>query len=574
MAQIPPSWRDRIASLLGVSAYQGPPLQERSIDDPEVEAARARLNGQLTPFPMIQTRWFLSDLEAAQQAANQGDLSYAARLYRAMRADGVFAGHLSARTGRAVRLAKKFTGDPAMISALEGRDGARSVFDDMFPPSELEALADDGLMLGVGVGELMPVQGRAYPVLVRLDPEWLRYRWSENRWYYQSTVGQLPITPGDGRWVLHAPGGRIAPWQRGLWNSCGHAFITKVHAQLHQANWEAKLANPARAAVSPLASTEGQRQGFLQRLIAWGVNTVFELPPGWDVKLIESNGHGFESFVQTIERADREYMIALAGQVVTTDGGAGFANADIHKSIRADLIQGDGDALAHTINTQTLPPWIAARWGVEALEDGALVEWDVRPPSDMKAEAESFQATAKAIVDLGSALRPYGRAVDVDELASRGGVPTVEAKQPPVRLEIATGDAAKVVRVDEARAAQGLAAIGDDRGLLTIAELGAGGAAPGSPEAPESGESSESSAPGADASDAPSGPAFAERLAAKMSALGLTECPHGAKNRCRICGVERDYEPSRGPDGTVTWGGGWTPIGASAGLPSAPKEAA
>ena len=567
-------WRETVAALLGVSAYAAPASGLPSLGDERVERTRAALGGQLSPLPTTRTRWFLSNLESAQVSADAGDLSEAAQLYRAMRRDAAYAGLLSTRTGGLVRLPKRFYGRPDIVAELQKRNGTRSVFDEMHPPSELKLLDEDGINLGVGVAELLPVDGRDYPVLVRLDPEWLTYRWSENRWYYRSIAGLLPVTPGDGRWVLHTPGGRVAPWQHGNWHACGNAFIDKTHARLHEANWEAKLANPARAAVAPLAATEAQRQGFLSRLIAWGVNSVFELPPGWDVKLIESNGHGFESFVQTIERADREYMIALAGQVVTTDGGAGFANADIHKSIRADLIQGDGDALAHTINTQTLPPWIAARWGVEALEDGALVEWDVRPPSDMKAEAESFQATAKAIVDLGSALRPYGRAVDVDELASRGGVPTVEAKQPPVRLEIATGDAAKVVRVDEARAAQGLAAIGDDRGLLTIAELGAGGAAPGSPEAPESGESSESSAPGADASDAPSGPAFAERLAAKMSALGLTECPHGAKNRCRICGVERDYEPSRGPDGTVTWGGGWTPIGASAGLPSAPKEAA
>ena len=535
MAQIPPSWRDRIASLLGVSAYQGPPLQERSIDDPEVEAARARLNGQLTPFPMVQTRWFLSDLEAAQQAANQGDLSYAARLYRAMRADGVFAGHLSARTGRAVRLAKKFTGDPAMISALEGRDGARSVFDDMFPPSELEALADDGLMLGVGVGEMMPVQGRAYPVLVRLDPEWLRYRWAENRWYYQSTVGQLPITPGDGRWVLHAPGGRIAPWQRGLWNSCGHAFITKVHAQLHQANWEAKLANPARAAVSPLASTEGQRQGFLQRLIAWGVNTVFELPPGWDVKLIESNGRGYESFGATIDRAEYTYAIAICGQVVTTNGGAGFSNADVPERVLTSLVNATADAIDYTINTQGTPQWVVRRFGEAAIDRMPVVSRSSKEPRDMTSQAQTLIAVATGIKAMREELAQHGRELDVAEVTTEFGIPIKGDGNGDGTPDTEQGTPAATVPAAPASGPR----------LVPPAE-----------DAAETAPEPDEMAP----TDAPPTDEAAAALAAKMTEHAVARCEHGYSNRCPRCGIERERDFEPGEDGTPQWKIAWRPI--------------
>jgi hypothetical protein len=416
-------WRERVAALLGISAYTSPKGYGPDIDSPAVVDIRESLGGQLSPLPQTRTRWYLADLETTQAAADVGDLRLVGQLYRTMRRDGTLAGLLSTRTSGLVRLPKRFYGKPEIVDALQSRNGSRSVFEEMFPPSELALLAADGIVAGVGIAEMCPVIGRDYPVAIRLDPEFLRYRWNENRWYYNSIAGPLPITPGDGRWLLHTPGGRISPWQSGLWPALGRAWINKEHAMLHRSNYGAKLANPARAAVAPLAATETQRAGFLQKLIAWGINTVFELPPGWDVKLIELKGEGYKVFAEDIQTSDLEFMIALAGQVVTTTGGTGFANADIHKSIRADLIKDTGDSLAYTINTQGFPPFIAQRWGVDALDEGAMVEWDVTPPRDQKAEADSMNALAVAMKALTEVLTPYGRQIDVDQLTARFGIP-------------------------------------------------------------------------------------------------------------------------------------------------------
>lgn len=423
------SLRDRLSALLGVSAYSPPPSNLPSLDDAQIEKLRESLGGQLSPLPLTRTRWYLADLEAAIRAADVGDLSMAAQLSRSMRRDGVLAGLLSTRAGGLVRLPKRFTGADEIVRALEGRDGVRSVFDDMFPASELELLAGDGDVLGIGVAELVPVAGRAYPVLVRLDPEWLRYRWSENRWYYLSIAGPIPITPGDGRWVLHTAGGRMSPWQKGLWSSLGRSWINKEHANLHLANWEAKLANPARVAVAPNGATESQRFGFLKNVIAWGINTCFELPPGYDIRILESNGRGFESFGATITRSDQEFMIAICGQVVTVTGGTGFANADIHKSIRADLIKASADSLAYTLNTQAIPAWVIDNFGEEALDQTPIVEWDTTPPKDLKADADAIGALGDALTKVNEALSPYSLRVDAEELASRFGVPLVVAEK-------------------------------------------------------------------------------------------------------------------------------------------------
>lgn len=415
------------------------------LDDPAVVQARELRGGQLSPIPQTQTRWYLSDLEGAMYAADAGDLQGAAMLWKSCRRDGVLAGVLSTRTGGLVRLPKKFRGHKEAVKALQaGTDSIRSVFDEMFPPSELALLAADGLGIGVGVAVLEPVAGRDFPVMVRIPPEFLFYRWSENRWYYRSIVGLLPITPGDGRWILHTPGGRVSPWQHGLWMAIGQSWIAKTHAQLANANWEAKLANPARVAIAPQGSTEPQRQGFFKSVMAWGINTVFGLLPGWDVKILESNGRGYESFIKTIERSDREMIIAVAGQEVTVDGGAGFQNSDVHKSIRADLIKETADALAYTINTQGIPPWIVKRWGIDALADSAVVEWDVTPPKDRTAEGAALQTVGTAIKTLNEGMAAAGYEVDVPRLADKFAIPIKKLTAGPglasakPRLELVT----------------------------------------------------------------------------------------------------------------------------------------
>lgn len=440
--------------LLGISAYaRADSLFGVPLDEGALAKMREFFGGQLAPPSVTQTRWYLSDLEAAERSADGGDIKKAAQLMAAAKKDGHLAGVLSTRTGGLVRLPKKFRGDEEIIAELMPRkDSARSLFDEMFPPNELAQLAADGVELGIGLGELIPVRGRDYPVMVRQDPQFLRYLWSENQWFFNSVMGLIPITPGDGQWILHTPGGRVAPWQNGLWKALGQAWIRKQHAQLHKDNWEAKLANPARVAVAPQGASETMKQAVFQQLMAWGVNTVFGLTPGYEVKLLESNGVGWESFLKTIEQSNEEFVMAIAGQKVTTDGGAGFQNSDIHKTIRADLIKQTADDLAHSLNTQGLPVFVAGRYGDAAvLRRAVSLEWDVTPPKDRNSEATSLVTAANAIQLLTQSLAGSGLALDLQRVCDQFSIPVQDA---PIQARVLSSTIIDPAPIDRSTATQ------------------------------------------------------------------------------------------------------------------------
>jgi len=417
---------EAVKALLGVSTFQKPPEGTGyDLDDPEVVRMRDVLaGGQLAPLPISQTRWYLSDLETAQRKADTGDLSMAARLWSAMRNDGKILGLRRTLSSGVVGLPRRFRSpDAELVAALDNRNESRSDFDDMFPPAELSLFVDDAHGLGVAVGELCEVKGRDLPRFTRLDPEFLFYQWSKNIWYYKSIVGLLPITPGDGRWVLHLSGGIINPWRTGIWRALGRSYINKDHALMHRANYSSKLANPARVAVAPPGATEPQRLGMIARLLAWGLNTVFELPIGWDVKLIESNGRGFQVFQDEIKTSDEEAEITVAGQTVTTDGGAGFSNADIHEIVRQDIIHDVATSLAHTLNTQGLTVY---SWIRKNRPDLVTIEYVTTKPKDHEAQGRTMQITANALAQLRAALGPDHLKPNTIEITTQFAIPVTQ----------------------------------------------------------------------------------------------------------------------------------------------------
>lgn len=427
------SFIDRARYLLGTSVYSG----KVSYPGPDlvselVTTIREAMGGNLVTNPRTQLEWFLEDVDIASEIADLGDMVRAAQLCRAMRRDPVISGLLTTKSGGITRLPKKWYGPDEVVEELVSTESGISNFDLMCPPTELRKLADDADFLKIAVAELVPVKGRPFPVLERKDPEYLFYLWQYDTWCFRSNAGLIPITPGDGHWVFHYAGPRLAPWQDGNWHALGRSWVRKDSMQALKTNWAFHLANAARVATAPLGATSGQRGNWFQQIASWGINSVFATIPGYDVKLLESNGRGWEGFDTSIKEANEDFMIALAGQLVSITGGTGFSSEDLYASVRYDLIQESATPLAHTISTQVLPYYTYLMH--QDLEDQSPgFVYDVRRPNDLSAEASIYTALGAGLQALQQVAATAGLGIDVGKFFDKFDIPTKQLTEEEAR---------------------------------------------------------------------------------------------------------------------------------------------
>lgn len=152
-------------------------------------------------------------------------------------------------------------------------------------------------------------------------------------------------------------------------------------------------------------------------------------------------------------------------------------------------------------------------------------------------------------------------------------------------FELAPTDAAKVVRVREARSVMGLAPFGDERDDMTMDELAAKNEADAEAKATVATQAAvtqlqqPAAVPDPQVTQDDQGEELAalnpRELATRMTELGVKRCEHGKSNRCQLCGVERHRELlDADGDGNGEWKTSWRAIGARAPAATEPDPSA
>jgi hypothetical protein len=431
------AFRQLVAALVGISTFTPPVPAGPSLGSETTDAVRSAIGGDLEAIPQVRLRWYPPDVERAQLMATTGDLTLVGQLCESMNLDGVVRGLMDARTS-VVNFPKRFYGSPDVTRVLLAKNASdRDVYSEMIPSTEARLMVGDGIKAGVAIGEMVPVVGRDFPVLVRRYPQNLYYLWAKNLWYYRSIAGLLPIRPGipnekGNMWVLHIPGGRLSPWNSGLWNTLGRSFVNKTQTIFARQSYEMKHSHPARVGTASLGASEADRNGLLTKMIRWALNTAFVLPVGYDLKLLESNGRGIDVYKESIQHYNEEIATALCGSAVMLQGTAGFTNMDVFRVVQTDLITSTSEGWDHTVNTQILPAFVGQRWGIDALKNATTVVTDTTAPKDRKVEADTLQSLANAIKGMVEAINAaqvaagvaQPIALNLTELMARFGIPT------------------------------------------------------------------------------------------------------------------------------------------------------
>ncbi len=358
---------------------------------------RRRNGGRISPPSLKEIRWLRKDIEDAEHDCRSGNVRHAAQIGAWVRGDLLVGGLLSTRCS-VPRLPRTWRGNEEARNWLEGHGKKPGIFDTLLPPVELEELAIDNFVNGFGVGCFIRPPGCKYIKLVRLDPQWLNFRLSENRWVYQGYSQLYHVEPGNGTWFL-ITNGHIDPWYRGTWADLGRDQCSEDQAGLNRDAFIGKYSNPFVVAQAAQGQSDEQKFIGWKTLQKWTMGFL-GVVGSYKVDILQPKAEGREVISDAEGKTERRAMMRICGQVVTSLGGPGFANAEVFATIASHLVARTGQDLAAPLNEQCIGQIISM--GIEEgwIEDDSplLLGYDTTPPQARKAEADAITAAMTAFL--------------------------------------------------------------------------------------------------------------------------------------------------------------------------------
>lgn len=365
------------------------------------------------PSARYYYNWTPALIRSAEVAAMSGNLRLAADLCEWMMGDDRVMAVLDTRCDALLGLPFELVpqGDARQAGRVAREVGA--TWETAFPEGELKKLLGWGILLGVGLAQVVWKDGDDGMLVPHLDvwsPRWLSWDWTKRSWMIEA-VGEdssatmpsqkEPFEPGDGQWLLYTPSGVSRPWIHGAYRALARWTLLKQYAltdwgfyseRLGQGVWVAET-DTSKGSVG--TGTSEQRKELAADIQALGRNSAVALNPGQTLKLIESVARQQDNFRAQIELADNGTAVAILGQNLTTQAGTGtMGAASLHGKVAHGRTRLDGKTLPACLRAHALV--YAAEWNYG---DPALAPrpcWDTTPIDDAQAKAAVRQMDTQA----------------------------------------------------------------------------------------------------------------------------------------------------------------------------------
>lgn len=312
-----------------------------------------------------------------------------------------------------------------------------------------------------------------------------------------------------------------------------------------------------------------------------GAYATAQMPPDCEVMVIQPQQGSGDVHREAIEDARMVLTKLYLGGVATTEAvatGIGSGLSDVHMSEEDLIIAADSWRIAECVEDRLTDAIVVANHGPAEVRHAPTFRIRLDPPKDRDAEATRLQTAINV-----------GMRVAEEEARDRLGYREVLPDEPyllRVQRTVAPGQlppppAGELIFPAGKGPAPGDVIPAPEAAINVPLEPGEGEPPPGAPPGalppgapppaalppgapagagePELQTAAEAGLPSPE-SDTDWDLEDAANLAARMTELGLSECQHGSKNRCPICGIQRVRDVELNEEGEPVWAVAWRPI--------------
>lgn len=438
------------------------------------------------------------------------DFEAAAKLADAMLRDDRIYGCLSTRVDALVASTLECKGATTKRRARQvadeigGSDQERGKWWSMFPYHAISELLEWGIMLGIGVAEIVwdTTDPDEWAFTIRCwHPQFLKWDVVKSRYYLLADEGRridLPSTEdeihSDGKWIIYTPYGYRNVWRRALMRPLAMLYLARQWTMRDWSRYSEKHGHPTDVVEIPEGMAAADKTTLMQSIAARGSEAAIFFPISNEadaakpsLQLVEAVGRSHESFKMFLDKIEADIAICIKGQNLTTEvKGGSFAAAAVHEGVDLRVLMKDA-GVTDTLVGQAIWHWVVFNKKLSEKETADILlprcAYVVEPPDDELKEAQTIEAVGAAV----TACQLAGVDVNVEAMVESFGIPVhppEDADDDATAAPGASGGGATltpsafsaIVTVNEARAAGGYGPLMDGEkpdpdGTLTVAEF-------------------------------------------------------------------------------------------------------